>query len=355
MLWTGLSGYLNACLKELAGREGIDLMVSYQLPNADAPYDRSQFTWIQNQFAWRTESDLKALSSRLHEFDPDVLVMAGWHIGWHRRLARERRGRSWRVMIMDNPWRGTLKQWVGIATAAIYLRPIADMAWLPGERQAAFARRLGFKERQILRGSFSCDQKPFAEQYNRRLATGRQLPKAFLFVGRFVAEKGIGALSRAYALYRERTDNPWPLICCGAGPQSTQLEGRPGIEVKGFVQPDDMAAVMASAGCLILPSAFEPWALVIHEAASAGMIILASEAVGAAVHLVQPGYNGFVFDHRDTESLAGLMMRVTAQTSEQRDAMSHASFELSKQYSPQRWADTLIHSYENRSGAMQWN
>ena len=51
VLWSCLSGYLNACLKELASRDGVQLFVCDQpLAPPQAPFDDSQFTWIQDRF-----------------------------------------------------------------------------------------------------------------------------------------------------------------------------------------------------------------------------------------------------------------------------------------------------------------
>ncbi len=342
---------MNACIRELAGRDGVELFVSHQAPNQDAPYDESQFAWMKNRFMWRTSDDLEQLESSLDAFEPDVMVLAGWHVSAYHRLAKARKGRSWRVMCMDNSWNSTVKQWVGIITSPFYLRPIADMVWLPGERQSIFARKLGFKQSEILRGLYSCDQPLFSAAHLQRVAESRPVPRAFLFAGRFVPVKGIEILSRAYRLYRERTTDPWPLTCCGAGPLRSQLEGQPGVRVEGFVQPQHMGAKLSTAGCLIVPSVFEPWALVIHEGASSGLLILASERVGAAVHLVQPSFNGFVFGNQDAEGLANLMMRVSSMSDARLDSMSRASFSLSQQFSPSLWASTLIESYEARRGA----
>jgi glycosyltransferase involved in cell wall biosynthesis len=345
VLWTGLSGYLNACLKELAGRPGVELRVCHQAPTADAPYDEKQFAWMRDRLVWKTSSDLDGVERWLDAFDPDLIVMASWHLPQYRHAARMRRGRSLRVMVMDNAWRGTVKQWLGVCTAGIHVRPIADRAWLPGERQAVFARKMGFGEDQILWGSFSCDRQRFAQQYEARRSTGREMPRAFLYSGRLVRAKGIDVLAEAYARYRSQSQDPWPLICCGAGPERSLLEGREGIRVEGFVQPEALPGKLAESGCFILPSHFEPWALALHEAASAGLILLASEKVGAAVHLVQPGYNGFIFDSRDAGQLAALMARVAQLSPERREAMGEASYGLAQQYSPQRWAQTLIDAY----------
>jgi hypothetical protein len=142
LLWTSLSGYLNACLKELAGREGVELFVSHRGPSPSAPFDDSQFEWMPNQLVWRTNRNLGPLGQRLRAFAPDIMILAGWNVPEYRRLAREFANKCWRVMIMDNCWRATLKQRLGILSSPIFLRPLADTVWLPGERQALFARKL---------------------------------------------------------------------------------------------------------------------------------------------------------------------------------------------------------------------
>jgi glycosyltransferase involved in cell wall biosynthesis len=347
ILWTGLSGYLNTCLKELASREGVELFVSHQAPVQHAPFDDNQYAWIPNRLVWRSQTELAPLGEQLRAFDPEILVFAGWHVPAYRRTARALAMRCWRVLAIDMPWEATLRQRIGTLVAPWYVIPLADMIWVPGERQAAFAKRLGFGVRAISRGLYSCDQPAIETVHLSRLAEGRALPRSFLFLGRFVSEKGVEQLVKAYQSYRERSIDPWPLVCCGTGLLRSHLEGRTGIRVEGFVQPDRLRDILASAGCLLLPSNSEHWGVVVHEAASAGLVILASENVGAAVHLVQDGYNGYIFDGRDVEGLATLMSRVSKLSEARLDAMSRASHLLSKQFSPARWADTLLQSHDS--------
>lgn len=348
-LWTGLSGYMNACLKELSKRDGVELFVSHELPGSEAPFEEAQFSWIPNRICWRSQRNLASLEGALRKFDPQIMVVPSWHIRAYRRVARTFAGRCLRIMVMDNPWRGSLKQRLGVLTAPFYVLPIADAVWLPGERQAIFARKLGFSQRTILRGSFTCDHPAFSAVHEARLAQMQPLPRAFGFVGRMVASKCVDILAQSYRTYRRQSSNPWPLICCGSGPMRSQLENLEGIRVMGFIQPDEMPRVLSSVGCLILPSSFEPWSLVVHEAASAGRLILASENVGAVTHLVQPAYNGFIFNDKDIDGLAALMLRVSAMTDSQLDQMSRASHQLSEQFSPRQWADILLQSLESQS------
>ena len=342
VLWYALSGYLNACLKELATREGVELFVCHEVAPENAPYEKDQFGWIGNQLVWEFENDLITLERRLRQFAPDILLFSGWAVPAYRRVARRSFGKCLRIMAIDNCWLSTVKQNLAILISPWYVRPLADLVWLPGERQATFARKLGFQQRQILRGLYSCDHQALEAVHLSRIEDRRMVPQSFFYVGRLVRDKGIDTLIKAYEIYRTGCDDPWPLICCGTGPLRPQLENRPGIQLEGFLQPETLREKLASAGCLVLPSNFEPWAVVVHEAAAAGLLIIASENVGASVHLVQDAYNGYLFEGGNASHLAMLMERVTSLTNARRCAMSQASHLLSLQFTPRRWADTLI-------------
>ena len=226
ILWTRLSGYLNACLKELASREGVELFVSHQAPVQQVPFDDKQYAWIPNRLVWQSQADLAPLEEQLRAFDPEILVFSGWHVPAYRRMARELANRCWRVMAMDNCWMATLKQRMGTLIAPWYIRPLAD--------------RSGFPEsgRRLLPGGWDSSSAQFSgvvvPAISRRLkpCTFRALlmdapcRTRFYFVGRFVPEKGVDQLVKAYQLYREKSVDPWPLVCCGAGPLRPLLEGK---------------------------------------------------------------------------------------------------------------------------------
>ena len=342
VLWIELTGYLNACLRNVASRPGVELFVAHTPPGSNAPFDGRQFAWIPQQLVWRSASDLGPLTARLDTFRPDVLVVAGWAIPAYRRAAKEWRSRAVRIMTMDNCWKGSPAQWIAGVAAPVFIPAIADAIWLPGERQAKFAHRLGFNPGQILRGLYACDYSAFAVVQEARLKQQRPLQRAFIFIGRMIETKGVSMLAAAYRLYRSRSEDPWPLICCGQGPLAPILEAEVGVIVEGFVQPESLPGKLAQAACLILPSEFEAWGLVVHEAAAAGLLILASEMVGSVPHLVQDHYNGFVFGVGDAEGLSRLMERVSLFSDERLNAMAAASASLARQFTPARWADTLL-------------
>jgi glycosyltransferase involved in cell wall biosynthesis len=89
--------------------------------------------------------------------------------------------------------------------------------------------------------------------------------------------------------------------------------------------------------------------VVVHEAASAGLVILASDRVGATPHLVQYNYNGFVFDPTNSSSLAKLMQRISDTAPVKLEAMAAASHNLSFQFTPAQWANSLTSFVELKS------
>jgi glycosyltransferase involved in cell wall biosynthesis len=163
-----------------------------------------------------------------------------------------------------------------------------------------------------------------------------------LFVGRYIPEKGIETLATAYRQYRERVAEPWPLICAGTGPLRGMLV-KCGANDVGFVQPKDLPAVMGKAAAFILPSLFEPWGVVLQEAAAAGLPLIATRACGAAVHLLRDGWNGYACEPGCAASLADAMVSMHETDVRSRQAMGLAASDLAAQYSPQLWANTLIH------------
>jgi glycosyltransferase involved in cell wall biosynthesis len=198
---------------------------------------------------------------------------------------------------------------------------------------------MGFAETQIWRGSLSCDVSEFQQVHDAgRTADNRK----FLFVGRLVPEKGITALAAGYKEYRKASREPWPLYASGTGPLQHCLEGIPGVTCTGFLQSAQLAEVFRDSSCLVLPSSFEPWGIVIHEAATAGLSVICSSECGASVHLVQDGYNGFIIPSGDANSVAAALMRFSSLPAERRREMANASAALALQFSPERWASTVL-------------
>ena len=338
VLWSRLSGYLAASLDALVA-DGVELLVVHEAASPDAPFDDEALTAGFSSVRWEGRPDEADTERVVDDFSPDALIVNSWHIGAYRRIARRRRGRSVRIVTVHNQWTATPKQLVARAAAPVLLHPTYDAAFVCDERQAVFAEKLGFPAERMLWGVNSCDQPLFAA-----VAADRgdvPPPPAFLYVGRLVDDKAIDVLAAAYSRYREATQDPWPLVVAGLGPRADLLRSIDGVEMLGFVQPEQLPAVFARTGCLVLPSRLEPWAVVVHEAVSAGLAVVCTRACGAATRLVLDGYNGAVVSPGSVDGLAAALARISSTPSEGRRAMAVASTSLSAQFTPARWSQTV--------------
>jgi glycosyltransferase involved in cell wall biosynthesis len=334
VLWTHLSGYMRACLDRLGQMPGVELHVVSMPSDPSATFEDHEVSPTAATCYWLTPSlDLSALHDRIQ---PDVLVVCSWHIGAYRRLAR--RSRALRVLAMDNQWLGTLKQWLGIAASPWFLRPAYDRALVPGDRAAQFASRLGFGQDAIWRGSYCGDVAAFWPAEHDPVSARN----GFLFVGRLVLEKGVDVLLDAYAKYRATVEAPWSLTVCGTGPLARRAQDAPGVEHHGFLQPSALPKVFHHAGAFVLPSRFEPWGVVIHEACAAGLPIVCSSSCGAVPSMVEDHWNGFIVEPGSVKSLASALRRVHLLDGANRDDMGRRSAEVARRYTPERWAQAMV-------------
>ncbi len=141
--------------------------------------------------------------------------------------------------------------------------------------------------------------------------------RRIVFCGRMIHEKRPDLAAGAFAAIA--ADRPaWDLVMVGDGPERAGVEFavppelRPRVRWLGFVgEPALIAAVERLSDVLIVPSAYEPWGLVVNEACAAGMAVVSSDAVGAAAELVRDGVNGRLVPAGDAAALARALREVT--------------------------------------------
>jgi len=349
ILWPRLSGYFTCCLRMLKERHDVELFVVHWPPRPNAPFDHREFSWIDTLELKTGSSITRELSEQIEKFRPHILLVSGWMDRDYLRIARQEKKKGTLVVAgLDNQWRNTMRQRLACFVAPISLQRTFTCIWVPGERAAQFGRKLGFMGTRLWRGFYSCDWAFFAQSFQSRLAEVRDTqrwPRSFLFTGQYIKRKGIEELVAAYREYRESVAHPWELWCIGDGPLKVMLQDKTGIVDFGFVQPSQLPEIYRQAGVLILPSRFEAWGVVIHEATSAGLPILCSDECGSSVELVQDGHNGYIFDAGDKDGLRKRLAQFSKKHTDELVAMSQRSYQLSKRYTPERWADYLIENY----------
>jgi len=104
------------------------------------------------------------------------------------------------------------------------------------------------------------------------------------------------------------------LVFAGEGPLRLVLEAEAAtlgiadrVRFLGFVNQSSLPPVYTAADLVVLPSEYEPFAVVVNEAMCCGCMAAVSDRVGAGPDLVAPVRDHFIFPCGDVDALARLL------------------------------------------------
>lgn len=346
ILFSELSGYTLASWRALIEEHDVELLVYHFAVSPAAPFEFGDLNWIHHRHL-RAEASESEILQRVREFRPQGVYVCGWMDRGYLRVTRHLKDDGIPIVAgLDAQWKGTMRQWGGVLISPWFLHPSIDILWAAGDRQVEFARRLGFTGPDCWNGYYTCDWDRFARP------TASPFPPsepAFVFVGRYIERKGLGCLLKAYRNYRQQAQNPWKLICAGAGPLQEAVEQEPGVENVGFVQPADLPRLFHErATVFVLPSVKEPWGVVVHEAATSGLPLICSQACGSGDQFIRPGQNGWVFQTNDTTDLCQKLLEVSSLPPATLKEFAETSHTLSQTSTPSIWANKFVEGIKSR-------
>jgi len=230
---------------------------------------------------------------------------------------------------------------------------------VPGKSSLQYLRDLGITDERIFTAPNAVDLHLFAtlaeaaSHAELQVRSRLSLPlRYFLYVGRLVRVKGVFDLLEAYRQLDSEIRISVGLVFVGDGVDRAELMERasriaPGtVQFPGFVQREGLPQFYALADALVFPTHSDPWGLVVNEAMSCGLPVIAASVAGCVPDLVQDGWNGFVVPPRYPSRFAAAMSDL-ADNSALRIEMGSRGRERVKAYSPASWAEGLVKAMES--------
>jgi glycosyltransferase involved in cell wall biosynthesis len=286
VLWSRLADYTTSFFRALA-EQGCELQLVFHAAGGELQFNEFDVSFCREAIRLPNPQQGE-FEAAVGAFAAECVLTSGWNFRRYMPVARKRRDAGAVVITsLDNPWRGDLRQRAGGLAAPWLLHRTIDALFVAGARQAEFARRLGYYD--YFPGLYCANVGRFGA-----LKPLAQRPNRFVFVGRFIERKGVPELLDAYRAYRDAVTEPMELLMAGSGPLEARCRATPGVDVRGFVQPEELPSLFEQAQCLILPSRIEHWGVILHEAAAAGLPLIATEECGATDAFLRDGGNGFL-------------------------------------------------------------
>jgi glycosyltransferase involved in cell wall biosynthesis len=220
-----------------------------------------------------------------------------------------RDGRNWKIPIKKFFWPRLFR--------------LADQVIVPSSDGREMILSLGIPSDRVTLTPYSVDNEWWEQQRSQvnrgavRASWGAGPDtRVVLFCAKLQPWKRPADLLRAFA--KASISNAL-LVLAGEGPLRSQLESEAAslgvassVRFLGFVNQSQLPAVYASADLMVLPSEYEPFAVVVNEAMCCGCPAMASDRVGASRDLVTPVCSEFVFRCGDIDAIAELLKKATA-------------------------------------------
>ncbi len=374
--------YAVPIFREMAQNSPIDVLVAYCcMAGVETFYDKgfnSQIKWdipLLDGYPW---IQLKNLSLRpkigsfwglinfeifnimkIESYDAVVLLTGYMYLSfWITLLAAN----IYRVPIMfgtdshvitsnPNSLKFYIKRWFWS-----HLFRLADVIILPSTAGILMMKSLGFLESKLALTPFVVDNQFWLEksaQVDRKEIRHQwgidENSMIIAFCAKLQRRKAPEDLLDAFI----KTDmkNSY-LLYVGEGPLRSSLEKKcvereinDRVKFLGFINQSKLPEVYTSADLFVLPSAFEPFGVVVNEAMLCGCPVIVSDQVGAAHDLVIPGETGYIFPHGDIDFLSEILRKILADPEHLQELKKNALTRI-KNWSPQKNVEGFINALE---------
>lgn len=336
--WEGFPQYGARCIAELVRNCSEKIIVLATRPSVPI---QGMEQLAGCPVVWLSSNDKRSVVELCGEM-PRFMSVPGWSSPLFERLRKEVKVSGGVVACgSDNNYMLTFKNVLNAIRFRLFIRHKFDYAFVPGKSGRKLMRFLGMPDKCVVEGCYSADATLFCD--------GKPLPereKKIIYVGQFIERKNVRRLVQAFA----RANVPgWSLDLYGSGIlkdelidlastfnlQLSTLNSRVGVH--DFVQPEQLAGLYQSARLFCLPSLWEHWGLVVHEAALSGCPLLLSKHIGAADDLLVEGKNGWTFDQYCVDDMARVLKRAMESDDAALSAMQTESLQMAKNASLEKF------------------
>lgn len=340
-LYSEVMPYTLACLKELVQYARVPIHVVNWDYNKLTPYIPESVEGIS--FYKRSAHSVSDMKQLIDRTDPSILYVVGRMDRGYLEVTRyAKKKKVVTVSGWDNQWEGSIRNHLARLASPFLYKRFFDFIMVAGIWQYEYVRRIGYKRNRIIFDQYSCDFNLFSEAFESRVAKKFPEGKKILFIGRLAESKGILLLQQVFNELVATGYADWKLIIIGNGPLQNQIQETENVSLIRFSDQKVISGMLDDISFFCLPSYKEPWGVVIHEMATAGIPLITSDVCGASTLFVKEAFNGYTFKAGNAFDLRIKLAKLMNTEREERIEMSLRSHSLARHITPEIWARNLL-------------
>lgn len=325
--------YTKAVVDQLYEKYNVDTTLVYKDQNKRTPYLIKSNTI---RTIARSSISIKGLYNLVDELQPNIIFLSGTMDKGYLAVAKYAKNKGFKVIMgSDKKWKGSLKDYAAMLLSPILYRPYFTHAWSPGPLQYKYLRKVGFKK--ILNYFLTAE----TEVFLKRNISFQNTPD-ILFIGRLVDSKGIRELVSACESLKSKNIFFGKLVIYGNGPLHSYLKKYDWIDLRGFSDQYTILKNIDTIKLFCLPSWDEPYGLVIHEMAAAGLPLVCSKNCGSCGNFIENNKNGLLVNPGSVEDLEKKISKLYTKSIIDLEQMGKLSRKLSQKITPSKSAEELF-------------
>ncbi|HEY6329609.1 MAG TPA: glycosyltransferase family 4 protein [Blastocatellia bacterium] len=182
----------------------------------------------------------------------------------------------------------------------------------------------------------------------KRAHTSESSERVFLFGGSLIRRKGVDLLARAFVQIASEIPSI-RLRIIGEGELRSAL-GRTlepvgdRVEFLGFKDWSELPACYTAADVFCVPSRYDGWGMVVPEGLASGLPVIATDRMGAALELIDPGRNGWLIPAGNEAALVNVLREAALLPPPKLEEMSTNARESVSGHSLQHGAERFINA-----------
>ena len=186
-----------------------------------------------------------------------------------------------------------------------------------------------------------------------RIQLGVNEQHMILSVGRFSYNRGYGKGYDVLCQAASKLDKQIGIYIIGDEPTSEFLKMKKDLKLTnvhfiGFKKKEDLAYYYAASDLFVLLTRSDVWGLVINEAMSFGLPVIATDKCGAGISLIENGYNGYTVPAGDVESSVKAISEILNNPQKMKK-MGELNREIISKYTIENMVATHMKFFDDRS------